>query len=125
MRGLLKGTATITGYLLLLYLVPTLVERILLIHFGPWLACVVFGDLIGCVVLFTLFRVRSLAVILYAACGLMDAFLIKRHLVSLDVMTWITDLAPALLAGLLCASAGVYLFQSNESDFFSDEFQEY
>ena len=125
MRGLLKGTATITSCLVLLYLLPTLVERILLIHFGPWLACVVFGDLIGCVVLFTLFQMRALAVILYAACGLTDAFLIKRHLVSLSVITWITDLAPALLAGLLCASAGVYRFQRNENDFFSDEFQEY
>jgi hypothetical protein len=113
MRGILKGTMIFAACLVALYVLPNLVENYLIGHLSPWVGCVIWGDAVGCFVLYRVFGMRQLAVLLYLAMAEINAVLLATHAVSLNQLMWITDLVPALTAGTLGIFAQVYFTERN------------
>ena len=83
---------------LVLYLGPNYLEMILVRKWGPWIACVVLGDLCGCVILFILGH-RRCSIFLYLTATAAEAVLFSNHFLSTKFLLWATNLAPAALCG--------------------------
>jgi hypothetical protein len=113
MWGILKGTMIFAACVVALYVLPNLVENYLMGHLNPWVGCVIWGDAVGCFVLYRVFGMRQLAVLLYLAMAEINAVLLATHAVSLNQLMWITDLVPALTAGALGVFAQVYFADRN------------
>lgn len=86
---------------LLLYALPTLAELAFLrFQISPWLACVVFGDLLGCAVLFFA-GLRKIAVLVYAAAGAVESVFLLFKILSPESVVLMTNVAPTLAVVLL------------------------
>ncbi len=114
MRGIFKGTILFLGGTLVLYVLPKLIENFLIGHFNPWLGCVLWGDLIGCFVLYRFFGMRLLAVLLYLSLAEIDAILLATHIVSPAQLAWVTDLVPTMAVGAVYLLSQMYVAERQE-----------
>ena len=82
---------------LILYALPTALEIALSARIGPRLAGIVVGDLVACVFIFTVFKMRRTAVILYLLLTIVKIGLFQAHLLTASGLPWITDVIPMLV----------------------------
>ena len=85
-----------------LYAVPGIVEFAIVRHLGPWVSCVVLGNLFGCAILFH-WGLRRTAIGIYVAAGSLEACLLETHAVSPTSLIWLTNLIPAMIVAVLIA----------------------
>jgi hypothetical protein len=94
--------ALLTVVFVALYLVPNLIDLTLLRQTGPWVSCVVFGDIVGCAILFII-GLRVTAVVVYAFATAVEALLLWPIGVSGASLVWLTGLLPAVVVAVfLC-----------------------
>jgi hypothetical protein len=93
LRFALIGTSIIVSF----YLLPTVVEWLLLQKANPWIALVVFGDLIGCAFLSLGLNLKRTAVLIYLFATTVEATLYAFHIVSIGWLIWITNLLPTMM----------------------------
>ncbi len=91
---------TIIACIIVSYLLPTVVERFLAGHIGPFWAYVVLGDAVGCAALGALTRWKF-GIALYLVLDVIEAVLLRTHIVSDTAMMWLADAVPTLLLCLL------------------------
>jgi hypothetical protein len=82
------------------YVLPTLLERLLVGRIGPFWAYVVLGDVVGCAALGALTRWR-IGIALYVILDVVETILLHTHIVSTTGMMWLADVVPTLLLCLL------------------------
>jgi hypothetical protein len=82
------------------YVLPTLVERLLVSRIGPFWAYVVLGDVMGCAVLGALTRWR-IGIALYLVLDVVETLLLQTRVVSVTGMMWMADAVPTALLCLL------------------------
>jgi hypothetical protein len=89
------------------YGVPSAIEvGLLRIGAGPWLACVLLGDVIGCAVLYIL-GLRRLAIALYVVCSGIEAATLLSHHVPANTLVWLTNLLPAAAVAVVTLRVGL------------------
>ena len=84
------------------YIVPTVIERFLAGHIGPFWSYVMLGDLAGCIALGALTRWR-IGIALYVGLDAVETILLGTHIVGPTVMMWLADAVPTLLLCILAA----------------------
>lgn len=93
---LVFSAASVTAFSV--YAVPVGVEFLLVrAHASPWLACVILGDLTGCVFLFLL-GLRAVALSVYILAGLLEAISLLMGTPT-NRLIWATNVIPALIGG--------------------------
>jgi hypothetical protein len=86
----------------LIYAIPTAFELFAVQHLSPWIATILPGDVVGCVWLATVSRMRLLGLLLYIFLTASESGLYAFNLVDAGSMPWLTDLVPALfVAGVM------------------------
>jgi hypothetical protein len=85
------------------YALPTAVEFIATQHFNPWIASILPGDIVGCLCLAAIFKLRRTAVLLYLTLTVLEALFFQLDLVSAHALIWIVDLVPTLVLLRLAA----------------------
>jgi hypothetical protein len=92
--GLLVGIWLITGSIL--YIAPSFLELALLHHRGTIWTCVLLGDLVGCVAIFS-FGYRKTALVLYLAATGAEAAAVAFFNMKSDSIVWLTNIIPAIV----------------------------
>lgn len=77
-----------------LYVIPSLAQMLLLRFIPGWIFNVVFADLIGCVALALMGRVRH-ALLIYMLMTVFEAVSIVTGVISITRLVWIMNLLPA------------------------------
>ena len=85
---------------LLSYVIPTWIERLLVGRIGPFWAFVMIGDVAGCALIGALTRWR-IGIVLYLMLDVVETVLFRTHIVSPTAMMWLADAVPTLLLSLL------------------------
>jgi hypothetical protein len=80
-----------------IYAVPTTLEFFASRHFGPWFSTILPGDLVGCLWLGVVSRMRLVGLLLYIFLTSSESVLYGFGLVDSGSLLWLTDLVPALL----------------------------
>jgi hypothetical protein len=80
-----------------IYAVPTSLEFLANQYFNPWLAAIVFGDLLGCVWLAAIFKMRKTGLLLYLLLVVCKCCLCMLEVIPASTLFWITDLVPAVV----------------------------
>ena len=83
------------------YILPTVIERLLVSRIGPFWAYVMLGDVVGCAALGALTRWR-IGIALYVLLDVVEAILFRTHVLSTAAMMWVADAVPTLI---LCCLA--------------------
>jgi hypothetical protein len=82
------------------YVLPTVIERVLVARVGPFWAYVVLGDVVGCMAIGALTQWR-LGIVLYLILDAVEGVLFLTHLVGPTAMMWLADAVPTFLLCLL------------------------
>jgi hypothetical protein len=82
---------------LLLYAFPTVVELAAARYAVPSIGIVLFGDLVGCACLATIFRTPVVAGALYLLLTICELWLHSSGAVQRAFLPWILDLVPTLM----------------------------
>jgi hypothetical protein len=98
--------------LLCLYLLPTVVEMELMRRIGPWIACVLLGDLAGCSFLSFGWGWKRTGALLYLLLTGCEGVLYGSGLLSRTVLPWVVDVAPTLLVLTLITISSFHLTQA-------------
>ena len=88
-----------------IYAVPTSLEFLAARYFNPWLACILLGDLIGCIWLVSVFKMPKTGVLLYVLLATLKTCLCVAQLIPSTTLFWITDLIPAVVIVSMIARA--------------------
>ena len=97
-----------------IYGVPSALELMMLrLGASPWMVCVVFGDLIGCLILFLL-GLRREAITLYLGCALVESCVIALGVMAPRSLALLTNLLPAAAVGFVMFRAGLRSLVANE-----------
>jgi hypothetical protein len=83
--------------LVLLYVIPTVLEILVVDTLGPWLAVVGLGDLVGCLCLALVFRRTWLATGIYVATTLVEVWLYYFRLFPPYQLALLADFAPTVV----------------------------
>jgi len=87
---------------LLFYVLPTLLEFLVLRHANLWAVGILLGDLSGCIGIFVALKKRKLAVILYLALTAVEFWLYSTQILSAHSLIWLMDAVPtAIMAGAI------------------------
>jgi hypothetical protein len=105
-----KGNAMHTLLLLFsavicLYILPSAIEVVLMRRISGWVACVLFGDLIGCSVISFLCGLRKTGVLLYLLLTGCEASLYAVRILQRPLLPWIVDIGPTLTVVILIAGS--------------------
>jgi hypothetical protein len=96
------------------YLLPGLAEWTLIgNHLSPWFSCVIFGDLVGCAILF-LRGYRRSAMAIYILCSVAETVLLTRGTLSPEQLVWVTNLIPAVVVAVTVVKTGKRNLQTEE-----------
>ena len=98
--------------LLCLYLLPTVIEMELMRRVGPWVACVLLGDLAGCSFLSFGWGWKKTGALLYLLLTGCESVLYGSGILSRTVLPWVVDLAPTLLVLTLITISSLRLTQA-------------
>jgi hypothetical protein len=80
----------------LCYALPTVAELIALHHVNLWFACILPGDLAGCICIGAVFKMPRTGALLYLLLTLLEGYLHVAHLLAAGAFVWIVDLVPTL-----------------------------
>ncbi len=94
--------AGVLATVVFLYGLPTLVESYCLGRLGPFTACVLLGNLLGCMVLAAISWKRALA--LYVSLAILEFVLLRFGVISSSSLLWLTDIIPTFLVTRLTLS---------------------
>ena len=94
-RRVLVAALVALGIVASCYVVPTLIEAYLSPRVGPFVAYVVFGDLLGCAVI-SVMRWR-LGVGLYLGLTIAEGLWFQTRPGAVAELVWLSDLVPALV----------------------------
>jgi hypothetical protein len=97
------------------YLIPTLIEKQLVSHAGPFWAVLVLGDLAGCLAIAAAWRLKYGAALYLCLTGA-EIVLFQTGAVSAAALLWLTDAAPTLILCALAAKTLAFIFSENHSD---------
>jgi hypothetical protein len=89
-----------------LYAVPTSLEFLAAQYFNPWLACILLGDLVGCVWLISIFKMRKTGLLLYVVLATLKTCMCVTQFIPSTTLFWITDAIPAVVIVSMIARAG-------------------
>jgi hypothetical protein len=81
--------------LALFYFLPTGIEWMLLQRFNPWVASILFGDLVGCAFLAFEMGLKKTAGFIYVTATVVEILLYVSNLVPGHWLIWVTDSLPA------------------------------
>ncbi len=91
----------IMAAILFLYTLPTALELIALQFTNVWVACILPGDLAGCICIATVFQRPRTAVMLYVLLTAIEGSLHLTNLVPASAFVWIVDLVPTIVVAAL------------------------
>ena len=95
-----RTTWLVVSAVVVSYVLPTVIERLLVGHISPFWAYVILGDVVGCAALGALTRWR-VGIVLYVLLDIVEAILFRTHIVSPVAMMWLADAVPTVLLCLL------------------------
>jgi len=91
----------------LAYGIPVFIEMELIRrHVSPWLACVLFADLPGCILIFGL-GLRWTALTLYLATAVCEAAALVTGVAPEQKLVLVTNLAPAIVLAIVVIRIGL------------------
>jgi hypothetical protein len=88
-----------------LYILPSAIEVVLMRRISAWVACIFFGDLVGCSVISFLCGLRKTGVLLYLLLTGCEAWLYAVRILQRPLLPWIVDLGPTLTVAILIAGS--------------------
>jgi hypothetical protein len=91
----------IAAAVLVLYALPAVAKLIAVQHVNVWAACIIPGDLAGCICIGTLFKKPRIALLLYLTLTAVEAYLHSAHLLPEAAFVWLVDLIPTLTVAAL------------------------
>jgi len=104
--GIRTGTIfTLISAAFFIYAVPTSLEFLAAQYFNPWLAGILLGDLIGCIWLVSVFKMRKTGVLLYVLLVTLKSCLCVTQLIPATTLFWMTDVIPAVVIVSMIARA--------------------
>jgi len=99
------------------YILPTIAEFFASRYVNLWFAAILPGDLVGCICLATIFRMRVSGPLLYLALTACEGCMYVFHLVSPSALIWIADLVPTLVIVGLVARGRATVHEDNFASF--------
>jgi hypothetical protein len=95
-----------------LYALPTAFELLASQYLTVWLACIVPGNLAGCICIGAIFKRPRMAVLLYFTLAVLESYLLLFHLLPNTAFVWLVDVVPTLTVAALvihtCRTAEVH-----------------
>jgi hypothetical protein len=93
--------AAIAAAVLFLYALPAVAKMIAVQHVNVWAACIIPGDLVGCICIGTMFKKPRIAILLYLTLTAVEGYLHAAHLLPEAAFVWLVDLVPTLTVAAL------------------------
>lgn len=110
----IKGGLLLLLAVLFAYLLPTGIEFLAAHKLNPWLASVLFGDALGCILLSLQMRLTRTAIMIYIFATSTEAILFAGHFISVNSLAWITDALPTAVI-LFCIFGRMRFAQRGEA----------